>query len=214
MRCEDLKNQRFGNLVVIERVENLNKKTRWKCICDCGNYKNVLSNHLKSGAITNCGCIKSKQISKANTKHGLSNSRIYRIYNHMKDRCYRKNDKRYKDYGGRGIKICKEWIEKENGFMNFYNWAMNNGYDENLTIDRIDVNGNYEPDNCRWSTMIQQCNNTRKNRYYEYNGETHTLAEWGRIYNISCKIIRYRIEKNMPSNKIFETRERRKEICI
>lgn len=121
----------------------------------------------------------------------------------MKKSCYNKNDSSYKHYGGRGIKICDEWIEKENGFINFYNWAMNNGYKENLSIDRINVNGNYEPSNCRWATAIQQANNRTNNHYIIYNKEKHTMTEWGRILNISYATLKTRARKNLPDELLL-----------
>ena len=116
----------------------------------------ILSNHLKSGKIKSCGCL-NKQ---GNPKHGLRYTRLYRIWINMKTRCYNKNTNRYKDYGARGITICNEW---RNDFMSFYNWSMNNGYDENLTIDRINNDKNYEPSNCRWITVKEQNRNKRNN---------------------------------------------------
>ena len=107
--------------------------------------------------------------------HGKYKSRIYHTYKHMKQRCYNKNCKDYIDYGKRGITICDEWL---NDFMAFYNWAYEHGYQDNLTIDRINVNGNYEPSNCRWADMKIQANNMRKNVYLTYNGKTQTMSQW------------------------------------
>ena len=114
------------------------------------------------------------------TKHGMYNTRIYNIYKSMKQRCFNKNCPSYKRYGARGITICDEWIGK-NGFMNFYNWSMLHGYSDNLTIDRIDNDANYEPDNCRWADRFIQNNNFSRNKNYTFNGETHSLSVWGRI---------------------------------
>lgn len=112
----------------------------------------------------------------------------------MNERCYNKNNKRYKDYGGRGIKICDEWL-KDN--TRFFNWALNNGYNDNLTIDRIDVNGNYEPNNCRWTTLQQQNRNTRRNRYFTINGVTKCLKDWCTHYNVPCNTVRYRLKQGL-----------------
>ena len=114
---------------------------------------------------------------KFNKSHGLSGTRLYMIYNNMKSRCYKPYANEYKEYGQRGIKICSEWIEK-NGFVNFYNWAMVNGYSDDLTIDRIDNDKGYSPENCRWITRKAQLNNKRNNRIIEYNGESHNVSEW------------------------------------
>ena len=111
-------------------------------------------------------------------------SRIYNIYICMKERCYNPNTKSYKDYGDRGIEVCDEWLG-EDGFKNFYEWSVANGYDNSLSIDRINVNGNYEPSNCKWSTSTEQNNNTRRNNNITLNCETHTISEWSRIKGLS-----------------------------
>lgn len=114
-------------------------------------------------------------------KHGKYHTRLYRIYSNMKKRCYNSNMINYKNYGGRGIKVCNEWLDN---FMTFYDWAMDNGYRDDLTIDRIDINGNYEPANCRWLTYKQQANNRRNNVYLTYDGKTQTMKEWADELNI------------------------------
>lgn len=124
------------------------------------------------------------------TKHKKCDTRLYCIFGAVKSRCYNKNNKRYKDYGGRGIAVCDEW---KDDFMSFYNWAILNGYNDTLTIDRIDVNGNYEPSNCRWVTPKQQARNRRSNRNYTINGETHCLKEWCEIVGLNYRTVQYRI---------------------
>lgn len=118
-------------------------------------------------------------------KHGLSNHKLYEAFTSMKQRCYNQKNPAYIDYGERGIKICDEWLDKENGFITFYNWALENGYEEHLTIDRKDVNGNYEPSNCRWITNLQQQNNKRNSVKITIDGESKTIAEWSRSSNLS-----------------------------
>lgn len=127
-----------------------------------------------------------------NYKHGLKHTRLYSIWNGIKIRCLNPNFIRYKDYGGRGITICDEW---KNDFQAFYDWAMSNGYADNLTIDRIDNNGNYEPSNCRWVAMDVQANNSRHCRNIEFNGEVHSLSEWARITGIPRYTLNNRINQ-------------------
>lgn len=122
----------------------------------------------------------------------------------IKLRCYNKNSKRYKDYGGRGVAVCDKW---KNDFMNFYDWAINNGYSDNLTIDRINNEGNYEPNNCRWVTIKQQSRNRRSNRNITINGETHCLSEWCEILGLNYKKVSARI------NQLHYTDERALELC-
>lgn len=124
--------------------------------------------------------------------HGLRYTRIYRIWCNMKRRCYNKNDKSYKAYGGRGITVCDEW---KFDFLSFYNWAIESGYNDKLTIDRINVNGNYEPCNCRWLDSKSQCNNKSNNHFITFNGETHTMKQWAEKMGISYQTLAQRINK-------------------
>lgn len=152
--------ERFGNLTVIEKLGCKNgHKTMVRCRCDCGNIKDVWIEHLKSGHTKSCGCYRKQYVSDKNTTHNLRYTRLYRIWLGMKARCYCKSQKGYKYYGGKGIEICEDW---KNDFLKFYNWAMQNGYSDSLTIDRIDSDKNYEPSNCRWVTYYEQEHNKKR----------------------------------------------------
>lgn len=192
----DLTGQRIGRLLVIQEEKERSKHGAklWRCKCDCGNVHLVETGNLTNHTTRSCGCLKWERIKLSNTKHGYSNKRIHRIYYNMRGRCYNPHIERFKNYGGRGIKICDEWLG-ENGFKNFVKWAMSNGYDDSLSIDRIDVNGNYEPSNCRWITMEMQYNNKSNSHFITFNGETRTLQEWADITGIDRKTISGRIEK-------------------
>lgn len=135
-------------------------------------------------------------------KHGMKNTRLYNIWDTMKQRCLNANQKDYKNYGGRGITVSEEWLE----FSNFYNWSMANGYRDNLSVERVNVNGNYEPSNCLWVTTKEQARNTRRNHFYTYNGESKTIAEWSELSGIPPKTLRYRIINNWDAEDIFSPR--------
>lgn len=203
----DLTGQQFGRLTVIKRAGTTKSKhTSWLCKCVCGKEVKVTIGSLQNGHTKSCGCLQ-KEIAIKNSykntffyKNGITKKPNYKrlssIYNNMKNRCYYIKSIQYKNYGGRGIKVCAEWLDKEKGFENFYNWAMQNGYREDLSIDRIDVNSNYEPNNCRWVTRIEQCNNKTTNHIIKYNGEYHTLSEWCKILNLNYKTVIQRINKS------------------
>ena len=164
---KDLTGQRFGRLVVIERVGSDNqKRATWLCRCDCGCETIVASSYLINGDIRSCGCTKKERMIKQNTRHGKAQTRLYGVWGNMIQRCTDTRQKFYNLYGGRGITVCEEWLRD---FQAFYDWAMANGYDENAprgqcTIDRIDNDKGYSPDNCRWVDMKTQRNNRSDSR--------------------------------------------------
>lgn len=184
---EDLTGRRFGRLTVVEECERMGNRVAWLCKCDCGNYTKVRAHHLKGGQIVSCGCYHDE----VNVTHRLSYTKLYRTWASMKDRCHNLNAYEFKRYGERGISVCDEW---RNSFEAFYEWAVANGYEEGLSIDRIDVNGNYEPSNCRWVDMKAQGRNRRSNHSLTFNGETHCVSEWSEITGISVTTIFSRIK--------------------
>lgn len=159
----DLTGRRFGNLTVIKRSESKYGNRMWECVCDCGNIIKASSSKLISGEYKSCGCMKKERLKPYQQgTHHMTNTRLYRIWNGMKNRCYVPSQTKYEQYGGRGITVCDEW---KNSFENFYKWAMENGYRDDLSIDRIDGDGNYEPGNCRWADDSTQ----NKNRTFKRN---------------------------------------------
>ena len=139
---------------------------------------------------------------KRSEKHGLSRTRIYKTYTTMLSRCYDPTRKKYESYGGRGIAVCDEW---KNDFLSFYNWAMANGYQDDLQIDRIENDGNYEPGNCKWSTRKEQANNRRDSRHLTYKNQTKTLSQWAEIFGFDNRIVWLRLKRGWSIEKALET---------
>lgn len=188
----DLTGRKINRLTVIKRDGSQNKKAVWLCKCDCGKEFRVLGASLLSGNTKSCGCLHQeiiKTIGKSNKKHGMFGTRLYNIWADMKKRCYDKQDRAYKHYGARGISVCKEWYD----FENFNKWANNSGYRDNLTLDRIDVNKDYAPYNCKWSTWEEQQNNRRSSHLITYKGETKTISQWSKITGIPYNTLIARI---------------------
>ena len=193
------KKNNFLTVIGISRDKS-NKKVLI-CQCDCGNVKKIQPYHWKAGIVKSCGCKNSQLLSEANTvlKHTEELDRLRRIYNGMKQRCYNPNIDNYSNYGGRGISICEEWLNDREAFIE---WALSHGYSNNLSIDRIDVNGNYEPSNCRWATDKQQRNNqrprkaggNRKKVVFDICGVKLPAREWCRKYGVSYETVMYRIK--------------------
>lgn len=212
---EDLTGKRYGRLTVVRRLkpeEIKHKNTNWLCICDCGNYIHASAGRLNNGTTRSCGCLKNEYkeaIGNLNRKYEHQNKRLYGIYRAMLGRCFNSKGKSYDRYGGRGISVCDEWIG-EFGFDRFYEWATQNGYSENLTLDRKDNDKGYCPDNCRWITNLAQQNNKRVNIFVEYDGRKQTLADWARELDVTYSTIYWRyVKKRMAMGEIIaELREK------
>ena len=199
---KDLSGMRFGYLTVLKRVgSNKHKNALWECVCDCGNHKVYPSGKLTSGRATNCGCKTSEIKSKNASKHGITAGgapRTLVIWNGMKARCLNPKATSYKNYGARGIRICDEWMI----FENFHNWAIENGYDDLKEIDRIDNDGNYCPENCRWVSKSENRCRQRQSRYVNVDGLELNLAQWSRRLNVSRYVIRKYM--NMGDEKFIQ----------
>lgn len=182
--------KKYNFLTVLEAVQR--KQTSgtnswyWRCLCDCGKETVSLPRSVISGETKSCGCYKDKMIGDRRRVHGENKTPLHRTWVSMRMRC---RDTKEKNYGGRGISVCSEWET----YTVFRDWALSHGYKEGLSIERIDVNGNYCPENCTWITMKEQAANRRNNVYYEINGEVHTLTEWCRLYNVPYDAIHGRV---------------------
>lgn len=194
----DITGQKFGKLFVVKRCGSANGQALWLCRCDCGNMSTVRGYQLRHGLIYTCGkCEKNH----GKITHGMTvekEARIYRTWINMKDRCGNPKYIGYHNYGGRGITVCPEWVGK-GGFERFYEWAMENGYNDALTIDRIDGEKGYCPENCKWSTTAEQSLHKRTNRIIEIGGRTQTITEWSREYGMRTDTVAYRIKHGMSA---------------
>lgn len=193
--AENLVGMKFNMLTVVERSTGPTpRKAFWLCRCDCGNYKTFVAQQLKENKAYSCGCVNFYE------KHGMHDTRIYKIWNSLLGRCYTISSGGYKNYGGRGISVCDEW---RNDFMTFHNWAMGSGYNDTLTIERIDVNGNYEPNNCKWITIKQQSRNKRTSAKTEYNGEMLSLADIADMTGLPYSTISSRYYKGLRGDDLI-----------
>lgn len=190
----DMTGQRFERLVVLERAPNKGDDVSWKCVCDCGETLVTTGANLRRGKTRSCGCllIESRRRKGRNGTHHKTNTRLYRIWCNMKNRCYNSNDDVYTYYGERGIYICSEW---KNDFICFYTWAIKNGYKEEFQIDRIDNKGPYSPENCRWTDRKTQCQNRRSTRMITFQGKSLCLSDWAKELHISHTTLYNRLKK-------------------
>ena len=195
----------FGSLTVLQLGESRGNGAFWLCQCKCGTQKEVRSSDMVQGKVSSCGCEHSQRIGNYNKTHGLTNTRTYRIWNNMKTRC-----KKHIDYAERGIKVCDEWLK-------FDNFVADMGLcPDGMSLDRINVNGNYEKSNCRWATQEQQMNNTRANVWLEFDNKRLTVAQWARELNIKPSTLKARVKYGFPIERILDpmiqTKQRKKDI--
>jgi len=195
--------QVFGRLTVIEfAFVDKYRQAHWLCKCECGNSKVINGKALRCGDTRSCGCINLERIKTMSTiKHNYYGTRLYKTWANMKTRCSNPNASRYSNYGGRGISVCDEWQE----FINFKDWALSTGYKDNLTIERIDVNGNYEPANCRWATRKEQANNMTTSHLITYKNETKTMSQWADVLGFELDTLKRRIYLGWSVEKAFTT---------
>ncbi len=202
-KVKDISGQRFGRLTAIKYAgKSKGKQTLWECKCDCGKTVIVHQQNLNNGHTTSCGCYNIDCIIEREQTHGETKTRLYNIWHDMIYRCYGQKHDSYKDYGAKGVTVCDEW---KNSFETFRDWAYQNGYSENLTIDRIDNTGNYCPENCRWATDIQQANNTSRNLVFTVDGYTDTLANLCRKYDIPYSLAHSRVYRKWDIKKALTT---------
>lgn len=211
-KIEVKEGDRYGRLTVIKEVESIpwkrGRRRTVLCKCDCGTEKVFGLSNIRRGTTTSCGCYYKEIAIKLRGKYGeLVNTKLYGVWKTMKQRCYDSNKQHYECYGGRGIVVCDEW---KDDFLEFYNWAMVNGYKEGLSIDRIDVNGNYEPVNCRWVNHIEQCNNRRDNTRLTLGNETHTISEWSKKLGIKPNTLQNRKSSGWSDEDVLTKPVRRK----
>lgn len=202
MKRIDITGQKFGKLQVLSYSHTgKDKRPYWNCICDCGKIKVANGKSLRNGDVRSCGCFNIESIIKRQTTHGKRKIKEYNVWEKMKSRCYCEKDKRYKHYGGRGIIVCDEW---KNSFENFIN-DMGLRPNVNYSIDRIDNNGNYCKENCRWATRLEQANNKSNSRLLTYNGLSLTTRQWSEKLNINYKTLNSRISKKWTIERALNT---------
>ena len=201
--------KRFGRLVVVEFHHSSGGNKYWLCKCDCGGEKIVRTNSLNYGSVRSCGCLQLETQRNNRTKsikHGHAhNERLYETWKNMRRRCSDPHNKRAAHYYDKGITVCEAW----NDYATFRTWALQNGYRDDLTIDRIDNNKGYCPENCHWATAKQQANNQSRNRLITFNGCTKTMSEWADFVGLKYSVLNHRIQRGWPIAKALYTPQRR-----
>lgn len=199
-RFRDIEGQKFGRLLIVGYCGQAGNNRKWFALCDCGTLKIVLANSIIRGLTRSCGCLSLESSQTVNRRHGMSETKVYRCWKAMRSRCSNPNVERYAEYGGRGISVCKRWLVFEN-FLDDMGQPPSIEY----SIDRIDRNGNYCPENCRWATIQEQNNNQRKNVFITLNGTSQTLAQWCRSLGLKYKTVHNRIHtKGWPADRALE----------
>ena len=214
-RALNLTGERFGRLVVVKRVENdKHGNARWLCKCDCGGETITTTTCLRQGHTHSCGCYGLEQLkkgSKASVTHNLSRTPLYQSWTLMKQRCFNSDRRDWMEYGGRGITMCDEWLDSKM----FFKWALENDYEKGKTLDRIDVNGNYEPSNCRWATLKEQGRNKRNNIHVTVNGTEYVLSELAEQFNLPYPTVWQRYKQGDRGERLIrpiETKHRPKKV--
>ena len=190
-KVNDLTGQRFGKLIAIRKDGHLGKKVAWLCKCDCGNYKRITADRLTMGQTKSCGCLHSEIAKNRLITHGQTHTKLYKVWEAMKRRCDSPKCDHYPLYGGRGIHYIPEWKK----FEPFYHWALSAGYKDGLSIDRINVNGNYCPENCQWIPLKQQAYNKTTSKFVTLSGKTLTISEWCERLKLPYELVYQRIVK-------------------
>jgi hypothetical protein len=205
----DLTGKQFGRWIVVglakPKVDPTGREYEtWTCRCTCEKHtvKDIYVQHLLHGNSKSCGCLVKETTGNNFRTHGKTKTRIHRIWLSMRRRCFKETESAYPNYGGRGITVCDEW---KDDFMSFENWAISNGYDDYLTIDRIENDGNYSPSNCRWATYKEQANNRRSSRYFVVDGESKTAPEWSEIYGAPSYEILFRAYHGWTDEEAVKT---------
>lgn len=187
--------------MIIQESGKRNGHRHFLCECDCGNQKIIAITDLRNGRSKSCGCFRKEINQKIHFKHGQSKSRLYSVWCSMRQRCLYENNSDWHNYGGRGISICENW----KNFRVFRDWALVSGYRDNLTIERINNNGNYSPSNCTWIPLSEQSKNTRRNKRITFNGKTKILKEWAKELNFTYSTLKFRLIRGWSVERAFTT---------